>query len=305
MEANILRVRERYAKLEAVQEASTKVKPVFANYRPAFGWVRCGECRFRTGEACQLVRGAITEHDVCDLFAAEVEGVLTGDPRVYQARESYARPFDESKIKRGNPKTGNKGQFAPKGAGAVGGGGEERPPEAKGGKNKMPNRKTRVRQRAAEMADWSAADLLAYSETASGVEKEAAAYAYQHLPEITAEREASNRRSEQMLADRETQREAQVAEQMPLIHKALLAAGYELEHTSDFGSRYYRRGHHNVRVADHAVPQTPERSGGSSWAPDPMTGRTRGDEIILPALDIAETLQWLSELNEDDDDGNA
>jgi hypothetical protein len=129
MEANILRVRERYAKLEAVQEASTKVKPVFANYRPAFGWVRCGECRFRTGEACQLVRGAITEHDVCDLFAAEVEsgvqGALAGDPRVYQPREQreqYARPFDESKIKRGNPKTGNKGQFAPKGAGAMTGG---------------------------------------------------------------------------------------------------------------------------------------------------------------------------------------
>jgi len=138
MEANILRVRERYAKLEAVQEANTKVKPIFANYRPASGWVRCGECRFRTGEACQLVRGAITEHDVCDLFAAEVEsgiqGALAGDPRVYQPREQreqYARPFDESKIKRGNPKTGNKGQFAPKGSGGVGGKGSEEKPEAK------------------------------------------------------------------------------------------------------------------------------------------------------------------------------
>ncbi len=121
-EMNYRRVCERYAKLVAVREIDDrKIEPIRTNYRPAFGWVRCAACRFRQGTGCQQVRGPVKDEDVCDLFAAEV----IPDPRVYPER--YAGRWDESKHKRGNPKTGNKGQFAPKGAGAVGGGGEEKP----------------------------------------------------------------------------------------------------------------------------------------------------------------------------------
>lgn len=57
----------------------------------------------------------------------------------------------------------------------------------------------------------------------------------------------------------EQEHEQRVSEAMGTIDAKLQQGGFVLEHTSDSGSRYYRRGDETVRVSDHLVPQTGER----------------------------------------------
>lgn len=96
----------------------------------------------------------------------------------------------------------------------------------------------------------------------------------------------------------EREREKQeIAKRFDVADQILTAHGFELETETDSGSRYYRRGDHVVRVADHNVPYTKERghntdSGRKSWADRPF---------IDTREDVVSQLDWLTDNEEDED----
>ena len=76
--------------------------------------------------------------------------------------------------------------------------------------------------------------------------------------------------------------------------EVLAKKGWNIEHTSDFGSMYFTNGTSKIRVSDHYVPQTPEREFNSSQ------GRKGWDatapQVILPARDLEKQIEQAIEL---------
>lgn len=103
---------------------------------------------------------------------------------------------------------------------------------------------------------------------------------------------------EKSASRRAAETEAKVLRQLDEAQALLLASGFSFDYQSDSKSRYFRRGAHQVRVSDHYVPMTAERtaavgSGGRSWASG------MGAQIILPTTSVgAEVSRIVAEVRE-------
>lgn len=156
------------------------------------------------------------------------------------------------------------------------------------------NRQQRIAARAQELESLDTDELKAMQDTATGVDREAIAALFKYRGLGTrgeTKTEQSSRETAEALqsAERDEAKDQRVSQQFDEADAYLRQRGWELEHASDSGSRYYVKGDERLRVADHNVPHTPQRnSEGFSWADS-------GSQIVLPVEDVQSALGEFTE----------
>jgi hypothetical protein len=118
------------------------------------------------------------------------------------------------------------------------------------------NRQERIAELEKTMTD---AQALEACDNGSGIVKEAGFLALKTRETLAGEylRRSDSRYNESVAY--EAKKAERTIEQLEAAKATLLAAGWKLEYSSDFGSLYFAKGEHRIRVADHYVPQTAAR----------------------------------------------